>query len=337
MHRTGTRPGGQNVPNERPTWPGADMGHLRMVLLCGAVAATSTADTVTPAFRCVPFARRPGDDPPPQPNATNCMVGCSWNGTDCALQTEFTQLLWEDEFHGGACLLHPPPLRSMPSAQHDARVSKLLGVAFAAVVSNSSWGVWDYANPSTMPPNRARANALKDMAYSAGAVSVAGGLLKITAQHHAAPLRVGNLSAHYSTGRLQTEHRQSWGPFGRFEARAKVPAAHGENAAVWLMPESAVSGYTEFDIVESLGKNSSVAYGTYHYGEASTASFGAHRSHLLSSGAAFVSEIPLSAGFHVYGQIWTEEGLWCARPAVPLHSNERDADADWSSWLRRWH
>ena len=33
---------------------------------------------------------------------------------------------------------------------------------FAAVVSNSSWGVWDYANPSTMPPNRARAKLKVD-------------------------------------------------------------------------------------------------------------------------------------------------------------------------------
>ena len=185
-------------------------------------------------------------------------------------------------------------------------------VARAAAVDNSSWGVWDFDHSSSMPPNRARANALEDMAYSAGAVSVAAGMLKITAAHHPTPLRVGNLTAHYSTGRLQTEQRQSWGPFGRFEARARVPAARGENAAVWLMPEGAVSSYTEFDIVESLGKNSSVAYGTYHYGEAP--GVGAS-SHLLSSGAAFVSELPLSAGFHVYGQIWTEEGLWCAAPA----------------------
>ena len=77
------------------------------------------------------------------------------------------------------------------------------------------------------------------------------------------------------------------------------------------MPESAVMSYTEFDIVESLGKNSSVAYGTYHYGEPSGV---VTSSRLLSSGAAFVNEPPLSAGFHVYGQLWTEEGLWCAAP-----------------------
>ena len=70
-----------------------------MALLAAAAASTTAA--ARPAFRCVPFARRPGDPQPPQPTAGNCMVGCAWNGTDCALQTGFTRLLWEDEFNGG--------------------------------------------------------------------------------------------------------------------------------------------------------------------------------------------------------------------------------------------
>ena len=175
-----------------------------------------------------------------------------------------------------------------------------------------------------MPPNRAHINAEEDMAYSAKAVSVTDSLLKILSRHHPEPLRIGNISVHYTTGRVQTEQRNGPQVLGSvwsrcFEARAKVPAAHGENAAFWLMPEGTVPRYTEFDILESLGKNSTVAYGTYHYGETAMADdvYHSHR-HLLSSGAAFVSAEPLSAAFHVYGLLWTGEGTDTAARALHL-------------------
>ena len=123
-----------------------------------------------------------------------------------------------------------------------------------------------------------------------------GGALTITSARHAAPLRVApNASAHYTTGRLQTQSRRSWGPYGQFEARARVPRARGTNNAVWLMPQSFGSGastYTEFDIAEILGRDSATAHGTYHWG----ASAGPlhHR-----SGGEYIDKAGLSEGFHM--------------------------------------
>lgn len=64
--------------------------------------------------------------------------------------------------------------------------------------------------------------------------------------------------------------RRSFGPFVRFEARAKVAKGHGLNSALWLMLE--VEGKVcpwprcgEIDIMECLGKNTSIGYGDYHW------------------------------------------------------------------------
>ena len=140
--------------------------------------------------------------------------------------------------------------------------------------------------------------------YASEAVSVGGGQLTIQTDWHPEAVRVlGNSSAHYTTGRLQTQGRKSWGPYGQFEATARMPGAYGLNNAVWLMPESAVKSYTEFDIMELLGRNASVGHGTYHYGAPSGPLH--HR-----SGGEFVYKRGLNDGFHTYGLLWTRDGLW---------------------------
>ncbi len=235
-------------------------------LLLGVAALGASPPPPPPRalFRCQPGPGAQGGPPPPPPNATSCVaLGCRWDGQHCALRSPFARLLFADEFEGRA-------------------------------VNGSSWAVWDYR--ANMSPGRVRTNAAADMVYAADAVSVGGGALTITSARHAAPLRVApNASAHYTTGRLQTQSRRSWGPYGQFEARARVPRARGTNNAVWLMPQSFGSGastYTEFDIAEILGRDSNISHGTYHWGAPAGPLH--HR-----SGGEYIDKAGLSEGFHM--------------------------------------
>merc|ERR1711918_327759 len=109
------------------------------------------------------------------------------------------------------------------------------------------------------------------------AITVTNSSLRLTTAYHASPFRPPlspNVSVNYTTGAVDTAGRKSFGPFGRFEARAKVAPAKGLNSALWLMPEVGGSFCPwprcgEIDIMECLGKNTSVGYGTYHWAAAS--------------------------------------------------------------------
>ena len=140
--------------------------------------------------------------------------------------------------------------------------------------------------------------------YTSDAVTVSNGTLTIRSDFHPSPLPVASTpGVHYTTGRLQTQSRKSWGPFGQFEATARLPRARGTNNAVWLMPQSHPKTYTEFDIMELLGRNASIGHGTYHYGAPSGPLH--HK-----SGGEFVDEKGLDDAFHTYGIIWSREALW---------------------------
>jgi beta-glucanase (GH16 family) len=157
--------------------------------------------------------------------------------------------------------------------------------------------------------------------YASSAVSLHGGELTIQSSWHPKALRVlGNDSVHYTTGRLQTQNKHSWGPFGQFEATVRVSAAHGTNNAVWLMPQSAAKSYTEFDIMECLGRNTSVGHGTYHYGAPSGPLH--HR-----SGGEFIDAAGLSGDFHTYGLLWTRLGLWWYVDGTIYHHFELPSNA----------
>jgi beta-glucanase (GH16 family) len=167
--------------------------------------------------------------------------------------------------------------------------------------------------------------------YAADAVTVSGGVLTIRSLYHPTPLPVimpggaKALNAHYTTGRLQTQSRRSWGPWGQFEATARLPRAHGTNNAVWMMPQSHAKTYTEFDIMECLGRNTTVGHGTYHYGAPSGPLH--HR-----SGGEFIDgdgdgKEGLSGAFHTYGIVWTKSALWWYVDDVIYHHFELPANA----------
>jgi beta-glucanase (GH16 family) len=73
----------------------------------------------------------------------------------------------------------------------------------------------------------------------------------------------------FTSARLNTKGKFNW-LYGRFEARIKMPTGRGVWPAFWMMPEDSVYGgwasSGEMDIVEEVGHEPNMAYGTIHYG-----------------------------------------------------------------------
>lgn len=130
-------------------------------------------------------------------------------------------------------------------------------------------------------------------------------------------------SKEYTSGRIDT--RGKYAPtYGRFEIRAKLPAGQGLWPAHWLYPQNrnwemealmqkeVAEGreklipeerpwYTEIDIMEFLGHEPNVIYGTNHYCDYD----GKRRS---TSGKEVSSE-DFSKDFHVYALEWEPDSL----------------------------
>jgi len=130
-------------------------------------------------------------------------------------------------------------------------------------------------------------------------------------------------SKEYTSGRLDTEGK--FAPvYGRFEIRARLPGGQGLWPAHWLYPqerdwlmektmEDAVAAgkerlipeerpwYTEIDIMEFLGHEPGVLYGTIHY-----CSFdGARR----SSSGTWRSAVDYTKDFHIYALEWEPDSI----------------------------
>lgn len=99
-------------------------------------------------------------------------------------------------------------------------------------------------------------------------VMVSGGTLKITAQEDVGNVYPGNA---YTSSRIRTRNRGDW-RYGKMEARIKLPQGQGIWPAFWMMPTDNVYGTWpssgEIDIMEYLGHQTAITYGTCHYGNA---------------------------------------------------------------------
>lgn len=100
--------------------------------------------------------------------------------------------------------------------------------------------------------------------YTADNHEVSDGTLKITARRS-----VTGDDTTYTSTRMNTQGKAAW-TYGRFEARIKLPVGQGIWPAFWMFFEEdtyggwAASG--EIDIMEYLGNEPDVAFGTLHYG-----------------------------------------------------------------------
>lgn len=106
----------------------------------------------------------------------------------------------------------------------------------------------------------------------------------------------------YTSGRVHTSGK-GW-TFGKFEARARLPAGKHLWPAIWLVPTNGVYGSWpqsgEIDIVEQRGQNTSSIEGTVHFGSSRR-----HRSKVGSSQIVF--DFDFSKDFHVFTFEWTKE------------------------------
>lgn len=144
-------------------------------------------------------------------------------------------------------------------------------------------------------------------------------------------------SMDYTSGRLDTKGKCA-PVYGRFEIRAKLPAGKGLWPAYWLYPqnrnwpmeylmmEAVANGneslipeerpwYSEIDIMEFLGHERDIVYGTLHYytfdGQKKTSSG-------KVSGTA-----DYSAGFHVYALEWEPDSIRWYIDGKLFHSTTR--------------
>ncbi len=76
---------------------------------------------------------------------------------------------------------------------------------------------------------------------------------------------------YYTSGKIKTQNKKDF-MYGKVVARAKVPEGKGLWPAIWMMPTD--EGFYgqwpkcgEIDIMETLGNQTEIAYGTIHYGE----------------------------------------------------------------------
>ena len=130
-------------------------------------------------------------------------------------------------------------------------------------------------------------------------------------------------SQRYTSGRVDTSGK--FAPvYGRFEIRAKLPGGKGLWPAHWLYPqnrdwamerlmaEAVAKGeersipeerpwYTEIDIMEFLGHERNVVYGTFHYH--------AFKGEKKSSSGKITGDVDYTQDFHEYVLEWEPEGL----------------------------
>jgi beta-glucanase (GH16 family) len=130
-------------------------------------------------------------------------------------------------------------------------------------------------------------------------------------------------SKHYTSGRLDTKGKFT-PVYGRFEIRAKMPSGKGLWPAYWLYPqnrnwemeylmaEAVANGkeriipeerpwYSEIDIMESLGHEPNVLYGTLHY-----CTFDGQKK---SSSGTWHGEVDYSKDFHIYALEWEPDSI----------------------------
>lgn len=138
---------------------------------------------------------------------------------------------------------------------------------------------------------------------------------------------------HYTSGRVDTSGKFS-PVYGKFEIRAKLPSGKGLWPAHWLYPqnrnwpmerlmaEAVANGqeraipeerpwYSEIDIMEFLGHEPTVLYGTLHYH-----TFGGEKK---STSGTWKGDIDFTKDFHVYSLEWEPNEIRWFIDGKPIH------------------
>ena len=106
----------------------------------------------------------------------------------------------------------------------------------------------------------------------------------------------------YTSARMRTKNKGDW-LYGRFDIRAKLPQGQGIWPAIWMLPTDweyggwAASG--EIDIMELVGHQPHIVYGTIHYG-------GTYPDNLQTGTAYTLPSGIFADDFHLFTLIWKE-------------------------------
>jgi beta-glucanase (GH16 family) len=115
---------------------------------------------------------------------------------------------------------------------------------------------------------------------------------------------------YYTSARLKTQELQEF-QYGYLEARIKVPAGAGMWPAFWMLganferdtedPQDSTWPFVgEIDIMEFVGRDPTVAFGTLH---------GPGYSGAGSMGSRYIHDEPITDEFHTYAVEWDFEGV----------------------------
>jgi len=154
-------------------------------------------------------------------------------------------------------------------------------------------------------------------------VSVVGGTLEIIAKEEFFG------TSNYTSGRIRSIDKGDW-TYGKMEASIKVPSGQGIWPAFWMMPTNSTYGIWpssgEIDIMEVLGHQTGITYGTAHYGN----SFSDKGS---STGSFNTGGSLLSDAFNTYTVEWGPTQIKWFINGFNFHTmNDTDADFNTYAW-----
>jgi len=163
-------------------------------------------------------------------------------------------------------------------------------------------------------------NELQNYTDRTDNVSVVGGTLEIIAKDETYG---GN---DYTSGRIRSISQGDW-TYGKMEASIKVPSGQGIWPAFWMMPTNSTYGIWpssgEIDIMEILGHQTHITFGTAHYGN----SF----SDKGSSSGSFTAATPYSDAFHTYSVEWGPTEIKWFIDGFNFHTMY-DTDSDFNTY-----
>lgn len=192
-------------------------------------------------------------------SAVLVMVVFFGTSVPASIQAQNWQLVWSDEFDGDAL--------------NESKWSYQYGTGAAEGLSG--WGN----------------NELQYYTDREENIYVSDGKLHIVAR------KESHGGMNYTSARLRSIHQGDW-RYGRFEVRAKLPEGQGIWPAIWMMPTDAVYGRWpasgEIDIMELVGHQPHIVYGTIHYGPP----------HEYSGGWYALESGTFHDDFHVFAVEW---------------------------------
>ncbi|MBL7815095.1 MAG: family 16 glycosylhydrolase [Saprospiraceae bacterium] len=132
--------------------------------------------------------------------------------------------------------------------------------------------------------------------YTNGAnVEVSNGTLKIRAKQESFN------GSNYTSSRILSQYKGDF-RYGKFEARMKLPFGQGIWPAFWLMPTNSEYGTWprsgEIDVMELLGHQPNIVYGTIHSGTSAGATVSSSANYTLPSGS-------FADDFHTFSIEWS--------------------------------